>query len=109
MSKHILLEFPDEQISATAELLEEEAPKTCQAIWELLPLEGEVVHGWYSGPEIFLNLDPDIQLDVENATGRPLPGDVAYYYQEGGRYVNRPRAAAEICIFYDRGGRGSGG
>jgi hypothetical protein len=32
-----------------AKLLEEEAPETCQKLWEALPFEGKVFHGSFNG------------------------------------------------------------
>lgn len=49
----------------TARLLEAEAPRNCQMIWELLPLEGSVRHGMFSGEGFFVK-DKRFKVAVEN-------------------------------------------
>ena len=45
--------------SALADLLDDEAPETCELIWTLLPVEAKAIHGMYSGAEVFAMLsDP---------------------------------------------------
>jgi len=41
MGKRIKLTFIDNDISVVAELLEKEAPRTCESIWKCLPFENE--------------------------------------------------------------------
>ncbi len=50
-----------------ARLNEENAPKTCQAIWDALPFEGRAVHAQISG-EMFRMLDetPVGDLEIES-------------------------------------------
>ena len=43
--------------SVVAEMLDDEAPEVCRIVWDLLPVEGKVLHGMYSGAEVFLLLD----------------------------------------------------
>ena len=61
-----------------AALLEEQAPKTCKVILNLLPLEGEVFHATWSGDMLFFKCReiPD-KLEPENLTVYPSRGDVA--------------------------------
>jgi hypothetical protein len=111
MPKQIVLSFPEENVSATAELLEEAAPETCGFIWNRVPVEGKTVHGRYSGAEIFVFCDPPTPLKPENQVNLPLPGEILYYYQPGGVYAGSPDPFAEICVIYDRNVqlRGAGG
>ena len=76
MSRQIRLTFIDEGISIGAEMLDDQAPKTCQIIWDLLPLEEDAVHAIYSGSEIAYFLSQDIKIPKENQTSRVLPGDI---------------------------------
>ncbi|HXV60698.1 MAG TPA: DUF3830 family protein, partial [Vicinamibacteria bacterium] len=68
------LEFLDEKISATAILLEREAPRTCGLILQSLPFEGELVHGIWSGPETYLPIDPAILGPAEHQATSLVPG-----------------------------------
>ena len=102
MTKHIVLSFPEENISAMAELLEDVAPETCRFIWEHLPVEGRTVHGMLSGAEIFTFFDPATPLKRENLVNLPLSGEILYFFQEGGVYLDTPDSYAEICVIYGR-------
>ena len=107
MPKRIRLIFPDERITATAELLEANAPETCRAIWARLPFEGTLEHGQWSGPETYLPIDPAIRIPPEHQSFHTIPGDIGYYALEGGRMVGWPDDMAELAFFYDRGARPS--
>lgn len=103
MSRTILLRFVEPDVLAVADLLEERAPETCRMIWEHLPLEGRTVHGMYSGPELFIRADHLPRMPPENQMHRALPGDVGFWYQEGGKYVGGPASMAEVVFIYNRG------
>jgi hypothetical protein len=103
MPKTIVLSFVEENVSAIADLLEERAPETVRMIWEHLPLEGRTVHGMYSGPELFIRTDHLPPVPAENQTHRALPGDVGFWYQEGGRYHSGPTTVSEVVFIYNRG------
>jgi hypothetical protein len=67
---------------ALAELLEDEAPKSCDLIWSLLPLEGKPFHSFESGREIFLQIpEPEPDIVPENQTTHQIPGDLFIYYK----------------------------
>jgi len=67
---------------AVAELLEDEAPKTSELVWSLLPVEGKPFHSFESGREIFLQIpDPEPDIVPENQTIHQVPGDVFIYYK----------------------------
>ena len=89
--------------TATADLLEERAPKTCDAIWERLPIEGRLIHGMYSGPELFVVLDEGPATPPENQVHLPLPGDVGYFHHDSGLYAQAPHAVSELVFIYGRG------
>lgn len=103
MSNKIVLRFVEEDVCAIADLLEERAPETTRMIWEHLPLEGKTVHGMYSGPELFIRTDHLPAVPAENQTHRALPGDVGFWYQEGGRYHSGPQTVSEVVFIYNRG------
>ena len=43
--------------SVIAEMLDDEAPNVCDHVWERLPIETKVIHGMYSGLEVFAMVD----------------------------------------------------
>lgn len=96
--------FPDEGVSADAELLVSEAPRTCAALLARLPLAGEVVHGIYSGSEVYLTFPAAFQVAPEHATRAVRPGDVGYYFIRGGDEYGWGSDLCEICLFYDSDG-----
>jgi Protein of unknown function (DUF3830) len=68
-------------IACVARLLDEDAPRTCEAVWAALPLRGEVFHAKYARNEVYV-LVPSFArepLPPENPTITPIPGDVVYF------------------------------
>ena len=94
-------------VTVVAALLAEEAPRTCERIWSELPLEGELHHAIWSGPETYLLIDPAIRIGPEHQTVHPLPGEIGYYTLEGGQQIGWPDDISEIAFFYGRGARPS--
>jgi len=105
MPNQLRLVLPDANVTAIAELLESDAPRTCRTIWEALPLEGVLNHGIWSGPETYLMIDPAIRIAPENQTVQTQAGEIGYYTVEGGRIVDWPDDLSEIAFFYGRGAR----
>ena len=99
----LALHIVEQGVSAVADLLVERAPRTCALIWERLPVEGRLIHGMYSGPELFVLLDGFPGVGPENQVSRPLPGDIGYFHQEAGLYATSPNEVAELVYIYDRG------
>ena len=98
--------LPNEGVRAVVTLLEDEAPKTCKAVWNALPLEGDLHHGMLSGNESFLVMKGKQMFEVEpeNQVYHNIPGDVGYYWAwwkaKGFRGYAEP--FAEIIIIYGR-------
>jgi hypothetical protein len=66
-------------IEFRARLLEE-APRTCEAILVVLPIEGEVIQARWSGEAAWLPMDQwGIDVPLENHTSHPSRGDLLYY------------------------------
>jgi hypothetical protein len=103
LPRRIRLTFPDTGESAVADLLESEAPRLCDAVWALLPLEQTVLHGMYSGPEVFMMLDDPQPIARENQVQLPLPGELLLFHDEGTSAAGRNRVVSEICLVYGRG------
>ena len=49
MPRQIGIEFAQRKVKGIATLLEEEAPRTCQAVWNALPLEAGANHARWLG------------------------------------------------------------
>lgn len=87
---------------AIARLLEDEAPKTCEKLWDLLPYQGRVNHGKISGG---LRLMVPFFVESENTTTLQDAGDifiwpnrqvVAFHYEEPLRKVKVNRFAVIV-------------
>lgn len=111
-ARKIRISLEDGGVSAIADLLEEDAPTTCEAIWNMLPLRLSAVHDIWSGHEVLAHLDPQTQLPPENVlTYIPMPGDIFYYYRPPHYFRGAPYGrteSAELGIVYDRDTRPQG-
>jgi hypothetical protein len=106
--RHIRLTFVTSRESVTAELLDDEAPSTCQLVWDMLPLERDLYHGRYSGMEAFVLLDDAREAPPERRTTLPLPGEILYWRDEGTAVTSSGDPVAEIVLAFGRGVRLSG-
>ena len=61
-----------------AELYDDKAPKTCQAIWDSLPLEGQLTITIWSGAMLRLWADIPEPAEHENAGVLQYPGDILF-------------------------------
>ena len=102
-TRHIKLSFPDTGESVVADLLDAEAPGTCELVWKRLPVEQRAIHGMYSGAEVFVLLDDPELAPAENRVQLPLPGELLYFFDEGSGAVGARKAVGEICFVYGRG------
>jgi hypothetical protein len=102
VSKSIRIAFPNRGVHADVELLEHQAPRICEFVWASLPQEGYAHHATYSGSEIALLIAAQFLDRLENTTSRVLPGDVGYWYLEGGVMYGQPDDISEFMWFYDR-------
>ncbi|MGW6460161.1 DUF3830 family protein [Streptomyces sp. NPDC055078] len=103
-------------VRCTARLLTEKAPLTCAAVWEALPLGGDVYHAKYARNEIYTLLPAFAGQEppLENPTVTPIPGDLCYFtfsavqlgtasYGYGDRAAHRGRATVvDLALFYER-------
>jgi hypothetical protein len=102
MAREIILTFVDEGVSVRVELLDDEAPRTCQAVWEQLPLAGTAGHAAYSGTLVAIYLDPSVVVGEENATTCVQTGDVMFTHYDANVRHGYPNALSEIYWAYDR-------
>lgn len=101
--RRIRLTFVDTGESVLADLLEGDAPETCELIWGLLPAESKAIHGMYSGAEVFTLVEAAPESVPENLVQLPLPGELLYFYDEGRGAAGARRPVGEICFVYGRG------
>ena len=117
MSRFITITLDTRGVTCRARLLEDEAPRTCAAVWDALPLTAPVFHGKYARNEIYTLL-PRFGDDPgkENTTVTPIPGDVCWFTFDGADLGNpaygyeaerEHRAAGEggivdLALFYGR-------
>lgn len=109
--KEIKIILTKANVEATAILLEDEEPRICQAVWNLLPVEHEAVHSSWSG-ECILLIPFGIPANArkpekpENETIFVGPGEIAlfcpvdevliFYGRGQPRYKKGP---SEVCVF----------
>jgi hypothetical protein len=74
--KRIAIAF--EGLTLAGELHEERAPRLCQAIWESLPLEGQVTNVTWSGEMLRLWVRIPEPPEPENVVALQNPGDILY-------------------------------
>ena len=112
MNRYIEVKLRRRDVRCVALLLDKEAPKTCEAIWQALPLEGEVFHAIHVGTEFYTLVPPFAEKEpgFENTTIVPKPGDLMYFYLPPGARVPEEaehlaaagRGIADLAVFYDR-------
>ena len=111
-NRKIKFSFVRENVSALADILEEDAPNIAEAIWNALPIRTKVIHDMWSGHQLFAHLEPIIKLPAENLlTYLPKAGDVFYYYRPPHYFRGAPYGRiedAEIGIVYGRDSRPQG-
>src|SRR5258708_39992812 len=101
--RQIRLTFTATRESVLAEMLDDEAPNVCQHVWDILPVETKVIHGMYSGAEVFAMLDNPRPAPNENMVQLPLPGELLYFYDPSVGAVGARKPVAEIVLVYGRG------
>jgi hypothetical protein len=100
--RYMVARFPDEGVSARAVFLDDEAPRTCAAMWDALPAAGDGMHGSYSGTVVGLFIDPTIVVSEENATSCIQTGDVLFTHYEPNVRHGHHFPVSEIYWAYDR-------
>jgi hypothetical protein len=95
-----------------ADLIEDDAPNTSDAIWNMLPLRLDAIHDIWSGHQVLAHLDPSAYVPPENVlTFVPMPGDIFYYYRPAHYFRGAPYGrveSAELGFVYDRDTRPQG-
>ncbi|WP_028934686.1 DUF3830 family protein [Pseudonocardia spinosispora] len=112
MARLLRITLAKRGVSCVAELLEKQAPRTCEAVWNALPLGGDIQHAKYARNEVYAMLgqfaDP---IGQENPTVTPIPGDVVLFEFPGGmldedfkrdKGVEALPMVIDLAIFYGR-------
>jgi hypothetical protein len=111
-ARQIRVAFSDGSGAAVADLIEDDAPNTSDAIWSMLPLRLNAIHDIWSGHQVLAHLDPGTFLAPENVlTFVPMPGDIFYYYRPAHYFRGAPYdrvESAELGFVYDRDTRPQG-
>ncbi|MXY76738.1 MAG: DUF3830 family protein [Acidimicrobiia bacterium] len=106
------LVFELEGTTAIAEMHEDIVPGTCDAVWDILPVEGMSIHANWASREIMLHLQGDkiLRLPPEGPSshGVVAPGDVVYFWRapqmSRGKQLayssEFERELSEFAIFY---------
>jgi hypothetical protein len=112
MARYVEIILEKRQVRCAARLLEDEAPKTCEAVWQALPQSGDVFHAKYASNEIYtiVPLLGENPPGNEHRTITPIPGDIMYFYLPPGTRLpaaardlaKGSKAVVDLAIFYDR-------
>jgi hypothetical protein len=98
--------------SAVAEMLDDVVPMTCDAVWNILPVEGMSIHANWASREIMLHLQGDkiLRLPPEGPArrGTTAPGDIVYFWRSPQMSRGKQlaysaqfqRELSEFAIFY---------
>lgn len=113
MPRYLSITLARREVTCVAELLDKDAPRTCAAVWNALPLEGPAQHAKYARNEVYAMVPrfTDAAVGQENPTVTPIPGDVVFFDFSGGmlhRSFKEDLGVAELpgvidlAIFYGR-------
>lgn len=114
MDRYITVSLGARGVRCTARLLDQQAPRTTQAVWQALPLGGQVFHGKYARNDIYCLVSPFAETEPgrESSTVTPIPGDLCYFsfaadelvapsHGYEGTYGSADRII-DIALFYGR-------
>lgn len=112
--RYIEISLVKRGVHCTAKLLDDRAPITCAAVWDALPLSGDVYHAKYARNEIYALFPPFAHTEppLENPTVTPIPGDLCYFAFEGTELgtkaygydteVKSGATVVDLALFYER-------
>lgn len=113
MTRLMTITLAQRGVSCVAELLDKDAPRTCEAVWRALPQAGDAYHAKYARNEVYTMVDrfADEEIGLENSTVTPIPGDVVYFSFSGGmldrkfkeeKGIAQLPGVVDLAIFYGR-------
>lgn len=116
MTRLVTVSLDRRGVTCVARLLDDEAPRTADAVWQALPITSQVFHGKYARNEIYL-LVPDFaerSPGKENTTITPIPGDLCWFSFDSDDLGNPAygyapeethagvRRVVDLAVFYGR-------
>ncbi|WP_163505607.1 DUF3830 family protein [Fodinicola acaciae] len=116
MARYITISLDKRGVTCRARLLDQEAPRTCAAVWDALPQSGDAYHAKYARNEIYALVPSfsDNPPGPENPTVTPIPGDVCYFgfepwqignpaygYNDGSE-AHSGEHVVDLALFYGR-------
>ncbi len=113
MPRYLSITLAKRGVTCVAELLGKDAPRTCEAVWNALPLQGPAQHAKYARNDVYAMVPrfTAAAVGLENPTVTPIPGDVVLFDFPGGmlhRSFKEDVGVAELpgvidlAIFYGR-------
>ena len=115
MTRYLTITLEKRGVTARARLLDEEAPRTAEAVWQALPRSGQCFHGKFARNEIYTLLPAFAGQEPgpENQTITPIPGDLCYftfenvldnpaYGYEDSAGTAENRLLIDLAVFYGR-------
>lgn len=112
MTRFMEIRLESRAVGCVAKLLDEDAPRTADAVWNALPLANEVWHAKYASNEIYCMVPPLAdEPGLENPTLTPIPGDVVYFSFPAGQFLRSFRidrgieglpSVVDLAVFYGR-------
>lgn len=108
MARCIEIKFEKRGVSCVAELLDDLAPRTCEALWQALPQGDQAYHARFAQHEVYTLVRPfaEEELGLENPCIIPIPGDVLYFFfPPGVVYVKEAaysNGVVDLAVFYGR-------
>jgi hypothetical protein len=110
----LMLDFPDEGLTARAHFLDELAPSTCAAMRRLASLMPDLlaVHAAFTGRELSVRIPLELALRVdgpvtppENQTLFPIPGDLVWSHLPAYAWSGVAEPLFDLGVFYGRDSR----
>lgn len=113
MPRYVSITLEKRGVSCVAELLDKDAPRTCEAVWQALPQAGPVHHAKYARNEIYTMVPrfAEVEPGQENPTVTPIPGDLVYFSFPSGmldrefkedKDIDRLPGVIDLALFYGR-------
>jgi hypothetical protein len=112
MARRIEVSLVKRDVRCVARLLDDQAPRTCDAIWNALPQSGQAYHAKYARNEIYALVVAfaDPEPGHENTTITPIPGDLVYFGFEPWQLAPASHGyddqgagrSVDIALFYNR-------
>jgi Protein of unknown function (DUF3830) len=110
MARYIEVILEKRNVRCVARLLDKEAPRTAEAVWQALPQAGDLYHAKYANHEIYTLVPTFAEREpgLEYSTVTPIPGDLVYFHISRGTWVPKEASEADsgamidLAVFYDR-------